>query len=133
MVASRELYPCMRDQGGGLIINMGSFFDRLGVAGSVAYCASKAAVGALTRCLAVEWALDNIYVINVAPGYVETDLSSAYLEDDENRNWLNARIPIGRPAQPSEVATVVGQIVESGGALLTGQTVYMDGAHGINQ
>ena len=123
----------MRDQGGGLIINMGSFFDRLGVAGSVAYCASKAAVGALTRCLAVEWALDNIYVINVAPGYVETDLSSAYLEDDENRNWLNARIPIGRPAQPSEVATVVGQIVESGGALLTGQTVYMDGAHGINQ
>ncbi|GIT25158.1 MAG: hypothetical protein CM1200mP41_12020 [Gammaproteobacteria bacterium] len=76
MVASRELYPGMRDQGGGLIINMGSFFDRLGVAGSVAYCASKAAVGALTRCLAVEWALDNIYVINVAPGYVETDLSS---------------------------------------------------------
>jgi NAD(P)-dependent dehydrogenase (short-subunit alcohol dehydrogenase family) len=133
MVASRELYPGMRDQGGGLIINMGSFFDRLGVAGSVAYCASKAAVGALTRCLAVEWALDNIYVINVAPGYVETDLSSAYLEDDENRKWLNARIPIGRPAQPSEVATVVGQIVESGGALLTGQTVYMDGAHGINQ
>ena len=133
MVASRELYPGMRDQGGGLIINMGSFFDRLGVAGSVAYCASKAAVGALTRCLAVEWALDNIYVINVAPGYVETDLSSAYLEDDENRKWLNARIPIGTPAQPSEVATLVGQILESGGALLTGQTVYMDGAHSINQ
>lgn len=133
MVACRELYPSMRNRGGGLIINMGSFFDRLGIAGSVAYCASKAAIGAMTRCLAVEWAMDNIYVINVAPGYVETDLSSAYLEDDDNRKWINSRIPIGRPAQPNEVATLVGQVVESGGALLTGQTIYMDGAHGINQ
>lgn len=133
MVACRELYPSMRDNGGGLIINMGSFFDQLGISGSLAYCASKAAIGAMTRCLAVEWATDGIYVINVAPGYVETDLSADYLEDNVNRKWLNSRIPIGRPAQPREVATLVGQIVESGGALLTGQTIYMDGAHAINQ
>ena len=133
MIACREIYPSMQDNGGGLVINMGSFFDRLGVPGSVAYCASKAAVGAMTRCLAVEWAPHGIYIINVAPGYVETDLSSDYLANNKNRKWLNTRIPIGRPAQPNEVAKLVGQLVESGGALLTGQTIYMDGAHAINQ
>ena len=49
--------------GGGLIVNIGSFFDKLGVAEHVAYCASKAAIAAITRCLAVEWAADDIRVI----------------------------------------------------------------------
>lgn len=47
---------------GGCIINIGSFFDKLGVKGNLAYCASKAAVGAITRCLAVEWAVHKIRV-----------------------------------------------------------------------
>ena len=54
VVASREAYSHLRNGGGGLIVNIGSFFDKLGVGRSVAYCASKAAIGAITRCLAVE-------------------------------------------------------------------------------
>jgi NAD(P)-dependent dehydrogenase (short-subunit alcohol dehydrogenase family) len=73
--ASREAHPLLVASGGGVIVNIGSFFDKMGVKRNLAYCASKAAVGAITRCLAVEWAGDNIQVVNVAPGYVETDLN----------------------------------------------------------
>src|SRR5581483_1537747 len=65
LVACREAYPHIKASGGGTIVNIGSFFDKLGVPENVAYCASKAAVGALTRWLAVEWAKDRIRVLNV--------------------------------------------------------------------
>ena len=64
----------------------------------VAYCASKAAVGAITRCLAVEWAGDNIRVINVAPGYIATDLNAEYREKESVMRWIDRRIPLERPA-----------------------------------
>jgi hypothetical protein len=53
VVAARCVYPHLQRAGGGLIVNIGSYYDKLGVAKTVAYCASKAAVGAITRCLAV--------------------------------------------------------------------------------
>ena len=68
VVACREAYPHLVAAGGGLIVNIGSFFDKLAVPENVGYCASKAAVGAITRCLASEWAKDNIRVLDVAPG-----------------------------------------------------------------
>ena len=52
----QAVYPHLVAAGGGTIVNIGSFFDKLGVKRNLAYCASKAAVGAITRCLAVEWA-----------------------------------------------------------------------------
>jgi len=73
--ACREAYPHLVKAGGGIIVNIGSFFDKIGVKRNVAYCASKAAVGAITRCLAVEWASKGIRVLDVAPGYIETDLN----------------------------------------------------------
>ena len=59
----------------GLIVNIGSFYDRAGVPSNTAYCASKAAVAAVSRFLAVEWAKDGIRVLTVAPGFVATDLN----------------------------------------------------------
>src|SRR3546814_3428014 len=67
-------FPYLKDSGG-LIVNIGSFFDKMGVKRNAAYCASKAAVAAITRCLAVEWANKGIRVMTVAPGYIETDLN----------------------------------------------------------
>ena len=131
MVACREAYPYLR-AGGGTIVNIGSFWDRLGVAGSLAYCASKAAVGAITRCLAVEWAKDGITVVNIAPGYVETELNRDYLARDKVRAWLAGRIPIGRPGQPEEVARVVAGLLDAATPLLTGETIYLDGGQAIN-
>ena len=74
-VCSREAYPHLVRAGGGIIVNIGSFFDKIGVKRNLAYCASKAAIGAITRCLAVEWGAKGIRVIDVAPGYIETDMN----------------------------------------------------------
>ena len=133
MVCSREVYPHFDVNGGGKIVNLGSFFDRMGVPHNLAYCASKAAVAALTRCLAVEWARKRINVINVAPGYVATELNTDYLSRDAVKAWMAERVPWeGRPGTVEEVGKLVGALFSEDIPYLTGETIYMDGAHGVN-
>ena len=132
MTACREAYPHLKAHGAGRIVNIGSFFDRMGVPQSLAYCASKAAVGAMTRCLAAEWAADGIAVIDVAPGYVETDLNRDFLADEKVKRWLARRVPVGRAGTPEEVARVVAALLAADVAYLTGETIYLDGGHGVN-
>ena len=131
-VASRLAYPYLVKSGGGTIVNIGSFFDKLGVAENLAYSASKAAVGAITRCLAVEWARDKIRVFSVAPGYIETDLNREWLASERTQSWIKRRVPVGRPGQPDEVARLVGCLMAEDIGFLSGETIYIDGAHGIN-
>jgi NAD(P)-dependent dehydrogenase (short-subunit alcohol dehydrogenase family) len=132
VVASREVYPHLKQAGGGLIVNIGSFFDKMGVSRSVAYCASKAAIGAITRCLAVEWAADNIRIIDVAPGYIATDLNAEFREKDSVKAWIKRRIPVARPGSPEEVARLVGNLFRSDLGFLTGETIYIDGGQGMH-
>lgn len=132
LVASREAYPHLRKSGDGLIVNIGSFFDRLAVPGSLAYCASKAAVGAITRCLAAEWASDGIRVLDVAPGYIETDLNREFLAKEKVKAWLKRRVPVGRPGSAGEVARLVGVLFSEKIGFLTGETIYVDGGQGAN-
>ena len=132
VVASREAHALLKQGGGGLIVNMGSVFDKLGVREHVAYCASKAAVGAITRCLAVEWAEDGISVVNVAPGYVETDFNRAFMQRDSVKRWMERRIPAGRTGTPEEVGLLVAALFSMRMPYLTGETIYLDGGHGVN-
>jgi NAD(P)-dependent dehydrogenase (short-subunit alcohol dehydrogenase family) len=130
-VACREAYPHLVRSGGGTIVNIGSFFDRIGVRRNLAYCASKAAVGAMTRCLAVEWACSNIRVLDVAPGYIDTDLNHEALASGALSGFLRKRIPVGRPGTAAEVARLVGAIYDEDIAFLNGATIYIDGGQGI--
>lgn len=132
MVACRESYPHLKATGDALIVNIGSFFDKLAVIDNLAYCASKAAVGAITRCLAAEWARDGIRVLDVAPGYIETDLNRDFLASEKVRAWLKRRVPSGRPGSPLEVAHLVGALYSENIAFLTGETIYIDGGQGAN-
>lgn len=132
MIACREVYAPMRDAGGGRIVNIGSFFDKMGVSGHVAYSASKAAVGAITRCLAVEWARDGITVLDVAPGYIETELNRELLADERVHKWLMGRIPGGRLGTPEDVAKLVAALVCDDLPFLTGETIYLDGGQGMS-
>ena len=131
MMACREAYPLLKETRG-LIVNIGSFFDRMGVPDNLAYCASKAAVGAITRCLAVEWAADGIRVMNVAPGYIATDLNRDYLAREKVKTWLAGRIPTGGPGTPEDVAALVASLMTGAIPFLTGETVYIDGGQGMN-
>jgi NAD(P)-dependent dehydrogenase (short-subunit alcohol dehydrogenase family) len=133
LVAAREAYPHLKRAGGGLIINIGSFYDKLGVPRSVAYCASKAAIGAITRCLAIEWAADNIRVLDVAPGYIATDLNADTRATEEVQRWIKRRIPLARAGTPEEVARLVGSLFAADIGYLTGSTLYIDGAQGMQQ
>lgn len=132
MVCAREVYPHLVAGGGGMILNMGSFFDRMGVPDNLAYCASKAAVAAMTRCWAVEWAGDAIQVINLAPGYIETDLNKDFLGRETVRAWLAERVPLGRPGTTDEVARLAAMLLAEDIPYLTGETIYMDGGQGVN-
>jgi NAD(P)-dependent dehydrogenase (short-subunit alcohol dehydrogenase family) len=127
----RAAYPHLVRRGGGIIVNLGSFFDKLGVPRHLAYAAAKAGVGAMTRCLAVEWAARGIAVVNVAPGYVETDFNRAFLARPEVQSFMARRIPLARTGTPEEVARLVAAIFTESIPYLTGETIYVDGGHGI--
>lgn len=130
LLACQAVYPCLVGRGG-LIVNIGSFFDKLGVKRNLAYCASKAAVGAMTRCLAVEWARQSIRLVNVAPGYVVTDLNREAMEGTALRAHLEKRIPAGQPADASQIARLVALLFGADLPFLTGETIYIDGAQGV--
>lgn len=127
----QRAYPHLVAAGGGLIVNMGSFFDKLGVRHNTAYSASKAAVASITRCLAVEWAGKGIRVMTVAPGYIETDLNKEFLASEKTRAFLASRIPVGGPAQADEVARLIGCLFDENISFLTGETIYLDGGQGM--
>ncbi|WP_200909869.1 SDR family NAD(P)-dependent oxidoreductase [Azospirillum thiophilum] len=129
-VASREAYPHLAKTRG-MILNMGSFFDRMGVKRNLAYCASKAAVGAISRCLAVEWAPAGIRVVNLAPGYILTDLNREALSEGPLSAFLQKRIPAGGPSGADAVARLAAMLLEENIPFLTGETIYLDGGQGI--
>jgi NAD(P)-dependent dehydrogenase (short-subunit alcohol dehydrogenase family) len=130
LVCSREAYPHLVRSGGGIIVNIGSFFDKIGVKRNLAYCASKAAVGAMTRCLAVEWGGKGIRVLDIAPGYIETDLNRSAFAGPL-RDYLSKRIPGGKHGTESDVARLVAAIYTEDIPFLTGETIYVDGGQGI--
>jgi NAD(P)-dependent dehydrogenase (short-subunit alcohol dehydrogenase family) len=129
-VSCKEAYPYLIQQPSSVIINIGSFFDKMGVKSNLAYCSSKAAVGAITRCLAVEWASKGIRVLDVAPGYIQTELNQGAMQGPLGE-FLAKRIPRKKPGVPQEVATLVATLVQPQMSFLTGETIYVDGAHSI--
>ncbi len=131
-VASREAYPYLVETGGGLIVNIGSFFEKMGAKGSTAYCAAKAAVGAITRCLAAEWGRKGISVLNVAPGYVETEINRDYLNDPVHGERVRSRIFTGKPGTPADIARFVALLYTERIAFLTGESIYIDGGHPVS-
>lgn len=132
-VACRQAYPHLVAAGGGLIINIGSFFDRLGPQRNLAYSATKAAIGAMTRVLAVEWAKEKIRVIDVAPGFIATDLNKEYLKHDGFHKFLSQRIPAGEIGRPEEVGQLIAMLYGTDLPFLTGETITIDGGQSINQ
>lgn len=131
LTTSQIAFPYLRDAGSSTIVNIGSFFDKLGVKRNLAYCASKAAVGAITRCLAVEWASKGVRVLNVAPGYIVTDMNREEMSSGPLRAFLEKRIPGGQPGSADDVAQLVASLFALPGRYLTGETLYMDGGQGM--
>ncbi len=112
----------------GAIVNVGSISGLAGMAGIVAYSATKAAVHQLTRGLALELA-PAVRVNAVAPGFVETPLSAGVLADPGRRRELEARIPLGKVADPVEIAPTVRFLLSGEAAYVSGQIITVDGGY----
>jgi len=128
---ARAVAPGMMELRRGKIINIGSMYGKIGVPRYAAYCASKAAVEALTRSLAVEWARHGIQVNCLAPGYVNTDIPREAMADEKLRTLFLSRVPARRIGEPEEVATLAVYLASAASDFMTGQTVYLDGGQTI--
>jgi NAD(P)-dependent dehydrogenase (short-subunit alcohol dehydrogenase family) len=114
---------------GGRQVHLLSVRSQLGIRGRgySAYVATKGGLAALVRQHAMELAPHQVTVNGVAPTFVETELVREYLDDPVFRGQLEARIPLGRVAQPSDVVGPVTFLVSAAAAFVTGQVLYVDG------
>jgi len=93
-----------------------------------AYCAAKAGVAMLTKVLAIEWASQGIRVNAVGPAYVATEMTKRNIAaGNVSEAQVKARIPLGRLAQPGEVADAVSFLLSDQAGFITGQSLYVDG------
>lgn len=113
--------------GGGAIVNMASILAHVGQENSNAYSAAKAAVVNLTRSVALTYAKRGIRVNCVSPGYVDTPLLAKLPE--ATRQAMLVRQPIGRLAQPEEIAEVVAFLASDKASIITGACINADGGY----
>lgn len=120
--------PATGHQGRGAIVNLGSIAGTTGLPARNAYSAAKAGVLGMTRAMACEWARAGIRVNAVAPGYVRT----ALVMELERKGALAAadidhRTPLGRMAEPAEIAEVIAFLASDRASYVTGAVVPVDG------
>ena len=119
--------PAMRSAGGGAIVNVASISGLLGDYAMDAYNASKGAVVNYTRSLALNGARDHIRVNALCPGLVMTDMATAAIADPDDRDFWLDRIPLHRPADPAEMASVIAFLLSDDASYMTGSIIAADG------
>lgn len=123
----RALVPLMRRRGGGAIVNLCSFSGLVGQPDAPAYQAAKAGVWLLTRNAAVTYAADRIRVNAISPSVIDTP--ALQTEPDARTASYLARVPLGRPGAPEEVAAAAAYLVSDDAAYVTGVNLPVDGGY----
>jgi 3-oxoacyl-[acyl-carrier protein] reductase len=116
--------------GGGSVINISSVVSNAALANSAVYSATKAAVDAITRSLATELGPRNIRVNSINPGMVETEgTHTAGITESDFRKQVEATTPLGRIAQPGDIAPAVVFLASPEAAFITGQAIVISGGN----
>ena len=134
-LAARHAVPSMIARGGGVILNTASnsgvFYDRE----MIAYTTSKHAVVAMTKQMAVDYARHNIRVNALCPGWVDTPFNAPFIAQmggrDAIESYVRDQIPMGRWAQPAEIAEAILFLVSDRSSFITGQALVIDGGESI--
>jgi Tropinone reductase 1 len=124
---SRDLHPRLREAGGASVIHVGSVAGQVALPTGVAYAAAKAGLAQAARTLALEWARDKIRVNTVSPWYTRTPLAEPVLKDPDRLAAIIARTPLGRIAEPEEVAAAIVFLALPAASYITGQDLAVDG------
>ena len=112
---------------GGRIINITSVHEDWPMPGNTAYCLSKGGMRMLTRTAGVELAPHNILVVGVGPGAVATPINLGTMNNPALLKKLDAAIPLGRMAQPSEIGSVVAFLASDAASYIAATTIFADG------
>jgi NAD(P)-dependent dehydrogenase (short-subunit alcohol dehydrogenase family) len=126
--AAREKLRAAR----GAIVNIASMWSYFGSPKSPAYASSKTGIMGLTRSMAVAWGPEGIRVNAVAPGWVLTRMAMGAKNDPERGPKIMARIPLGRWAEPSDIANVIAFLVSDQAAYVHGAVLPVDGGYSIS-
>ena len=126
MLLIKAVTPGMKEQKWGRIVNFSSIWSGFSKERRIMYSVAKAGVDGLTRAAAVELAPYNILVNSVAPGFVNTEMTSQNNTPDQIKALAEA-LPIKRLAEPEEIAELVYFLVSEQNSFMTGQTLYIDG------
>jgi len=134
--ACRVFGSHMIEQRYGRIINIGSLSSFVGLYEVAAYCASKGAIGSLTKALAEEWAKFGVCVNALVPGVLRTDLNAGLLDGTDRGREFLMRTPMGRFGQLDELAGATVFLASEAASFVTGHLLVVDGgilASGVNQ
>ena len=123
---SRAALPVMQSGGGGVIVNIASIDGQAGMATVPHYVATKHAVIGLTRNIALEYGTENIRAVAVAPGLVHTTLTRRDLTEEEC-SLLAQMTPLGRGAEPREIANLIAWLASDEASFITGTCHNVDG------
>ena len=128
-LCASQAVPRMVKRGkGGAIISIASTAAYVGIPGRGPYCAAKAGIMGLTRTLALEVAAVGIRVNAIAPGYTRTKLVEEGIRNGSlKEEWMLERVPMGRLAQPAEIAGIACFLASDAAAYITGQVITADG------
>ena len=129
-ICSREVYPIMKSQGSGKIINIGSMTSIFGLDWAVAYASSKGGIVQLTKTLAVSWAKDNIQSNCILPGWIHTDLTQGIKDQFQDRyQQILSRIPSNRWGEPDDLAGTAVYLSSSASDYVNGVSIAVDGGY----
>jgi 2-deoxy-D-gluconate 3-dehydrogenase len=127
---SKAVYPAMKREGGGKIINIGSMTSIFGASFAPAYATSKGGIVQLTKSLALAWAADRIQVNAILPGWFDTELTEKAREEIPGlHERVLARIPQGRWAKPADMAGTAIWLASTASDYVTGIAVPVDGGY----
>ena len=119
----RNIYPLMAKQRAGRIINISSVSGLSGNAGQVNYSASKAGLIGMTKSVAKELAARGVTCNAIAPGFIETDMTARFAQDDA----VLSAIPVRRMGTPGEVGALAAFLCSPQAAYITGEVIRIDG------
>ena len=128
MIACKHFGRVMKEKQGGKIINLSSVREVRGyTGGNAAYCATKGAVGMITKTLALELAPHNIYVNAIGPSLIITQGTMHIQKDPELAKKYSAMIPLGRLGVPADLIGAAVFLASDASGFITGQTIFIDG------